>query len=157
MPAGLHRSHFWDLHWFFPQSSLQHGSRYDVADDSNADSGGGNVDVLYSTDIDHLIRSATGKIPAASGLSNFVRIMCGGMGASIMTTMWDSRSTMHHAHITESTGYASPVFVQSMQGLTQQGMSDHAAYAVLDRTISVQASTMAATDIFICQRLCFSA
>jgi DHA2 family multidrug resistance protein len=88
------------------------------------------------------------KIPAASGLSNFVRIMCGGMGASIMTTMWDSRSTMHHAHITESTGYASPVFVQSMQGLTQQGMSDHAAYAVLDRTISVQASTMAATDIF---------
>jgi DHA2 family multidrug resistance protein len=30
---------FWDLHWFFPQSSLQHGSRYDVADDSNADSG----------------------------------------------------------------------------------------------------------------------
>ncbi|MBR7792219.1 DHA2 family efflux MFS transporter permease subunit [Undibacterium sp. FT147W] len=88
------------------------------------------------------------KIPAASGLSNFVRIMCGGMGASIMTTMWDSRSTMHHAHITESTGYASPAFVQTMQGLTQQGMSEHAAYAVLDRTISVQASTMAATDIF---------
>ncbi|MFZ6772490.1 DHA2 family efflux MFS transporter permease subunit [Undibacterium sp. SXout7W] len=88
------------------------------------------------------------KIPAASGLSNFVRIMCGGMGASIMTTMWDSRTTMHHAHITENTGSSYPVFVQSVQGLMQQGMPEPAAHAVIDRVISVQASTMAATDIF---------
>ncbi|MBC3868667.1 DHA2 family efflux MFS transporter permease subunit [Undibacterium oligocarboniphilum] len=88
------------------------------------------------------------KIPAASGLSNFVRIMCGGMGASIMTTMWDSRSTMHHAHITEHTGSSSQLFVQTVQGLNQQGIPDAGAYALIDRIISVQASTMAATDLF---------
>ncbi|MFZ6725857.1 DHA2 family efflux MFS transporter permease subunit [Undibacterium sp. MH2W] len=88
------------------------------------------------------------KIPAASGLSNFVRIMCGGMGASIMTTLWDSRSTLHHAQITENTGSSFPVFVQTVQSLGQQGLPETGAYAVIDRLISVQASTMAATDIF---------
>ncbi|MFZ6845095.1 DHA2 family efflux MFS transporter permease subunit [Undibacterium sp. RuTC16W] len=88
------------------------------------------------------------KIPAASGLSNFVRIMCGGMGASITTTLWDSRSSLHHAQLTESTGSAYPAFVQSVQSLMQQGMPEQGAWAVIDRAISVQASTMAATDIF---------
>jgi DHA2 family multidrug resistance protein len=95
------------------------------------------------------------KIPAASGLSNFVRIMCGGMGASIMTTMWDDRSTLHHARLTEATGYASPAFVQNMQTMQQAGLPDQAAYAVLDRSISVQASTMAATDIFYMAAMIF--
>ncbi|BBB68777.1 MFS transporter [Undibacterium sp. YM2] len=88
------------------------------------------------------------KIPAASGLSNFVRIMCGGMGASIMTTIWDSRSTLRHAQIAENTGSSFPNFVQTVQGLMQQGIPEQGAYAIIDRTISVQASTMAATDIF---------
>lgn len=88
------------------------------------------------------------KIPAASGLSNFVRIMCGGMGASVMTTIWDNRSTLHHAQITENTGSSFPNFVQSMQGLMQQGIPEQGAYAITDRIISVQASTIAATDIF---------
>ncbi len=95
------------------------------------------------------------KIPAASGLSNFVRIMCGGMGASIMTTMWDDRSTLHHARLTEATGYASPAFVQNMQTMQQAGLPDQAAYAVLDRSINVQASTMAATDIFYMAAMIF--
>ena len=88
------------------------------------------------------------KIPAASGLSNFVRIMCGGMGASIMTTLWDSRSTLHHAQITENTGSSLPVFVHSVQALGQQGIPESGAYAIIDRIISIQASTMAATDLF---------
>ncbi|MBC3935868.1 DHA2 family efflux MFS transporter permease subunit [Undibacterium sp. CY7W] len=98
---------------------------------------------------------AAEKIPAASGLSNFVRIMCGGMGASIMTTIWDDRGTLHHARLTEATGYASPAFVQNMQTMQQAGMPDQAAYAVLDRSISVQASTMAATDIFYMAAIIF--
>jgi len=95
------------------------------------------------------------KIPAASGLSNFVRIMCGGMGASIMTTLWDNRSTLHHARLTESTGSAFPAFVNSVHTMQQQGMPEAATYAVIDRTISVQASTMAATDIFYLAAIMF--
>jgi len=88
------------------------------------------------------------KIPAASGLSNFVRIMFGAMGASIMTTMWDSRSSMHHAHIVENVSSISPALTQSVAGLQAQGLPEQAAYAVIERSISVQASTMAATDLF---------
>lgn len=89
------------------------------------------------------------KMPAASGLSNFVRIMCGAMGASISTTLWDSRATLHHSQLTEHTGSAYPVFVQSVQALMQQGLPESAANAVIDRTMNIQASTMAATDIFM--------
>ena len=88
------------------------------------------------------------KIPAAAGLSNFVRIMCGGMGASIATTVWDSRSTLHHAQLTEHTGSSYPAFAQSVQQIGQLGIPEPGAWAIIDRTISVQASTMAATDIF---------
>lgn len=95
------------------------------------------------------------KIPAASGLSNFVRIMCGGMGASIMTTMWDNRATLHHARLTESTGAAYPAFTNSVKNMNQLGMPDMAAYSVIDRSIGVQASTMAATDLFYMAAILF--
>ncbi|MES2072931.1 MAG: DHA2 family efflux MFS transporter permease subunit [Pseudomonadota bacterium] len=91
---------------------------------------------------------APDKIPAASGLSNFVRIMCGGMGASIATTIWDSRSTLHHSQLAEHTGSAYPAFVQSVQQMGQQGIPESGAWAIIDRSITIQASTMAATDIF---------
>ena len=42
------------------------------------------------------------RIPAASGLSNFARITAGAFGTSISTTLWDSRATMHHAHLAEA-------------------------------------------------------
>ena len=88
------------------------------------------------------------RIPAAAGLSNFVRIMFGGIGTSITSTMWDSRSTLHHAQLAEQTGYHNAAFVQAVQGLTAQGMSQERAWAVIERTMSVQASTMGAADIF---------
>lgn len=88
------------------------------------------------------------RIPAAAGLSNFVRIMFGGIGTSVTSTMWDSRSTLHHAQLAEHTGYHNAAFVQAVRNLTDQGMSQERAWAVIDRTMSVQASTMGAADIF---------
>ncbi len=88
------------------------------------------------------------KLPAAAGLSNFVRIMFGGIGTSLSTTLWDSRSTLHHAQLAEHTGPDNPVFGQAVHALTAQGMSEPTAWAVLERTLSVQASTLAAADIF---------
>jgi MFS transporter, DHA2 family, multidrug resistance protein len=88
------------------------------------------------------------KIPAAAGLSNFVRIMFGGMGISLITTLWDNRSALHHSRLAEYTGAHNPVFGQTVQALTAQGMPEPAAWAVIERTLSVQASTMGATDIF---------
>jgi DHA2 family multidrug resistance protein len=88
------------------------------------------------------------RMPAAAGLSNFVRIMCGGIGTSITSTIWENRTTLHHAQLTEYAGPGNPAFSQALQGLKSQGMPDAAAFATIDRMINVQASTMAATDIF---------
>ena len=88
------------------------------------------------------------KMAAASGLSNFVRIMFGGIGASVSTTIWDSRTALHHAQFAEHSGPHSPAFQQALQGMITQGMSQTQALSVIDRLMSVQASTMAATDIF---------
>ncbi|NEX62548.1 DHA2 family efflux MFS transporter permease subunit [Noviherbaspirillum galbum] len=88
------------------------------------------------------------KMPAAAGLSNFVRIMCGGIGTSITSTIWENRTALHHAQLAENSGPYSQPFAQMMRDLTAQGMPEQGAYAVIDRMITVQASTMSATDIF---------
>ena len=88
------------------------------------------------------------KIPAAAGLSNFVRIMFGGIGTSVASTVWDSRTALHHAQLAEHTGNHNPAFAQAVQALTAQGLSEPGAWAVIERTLSVQASTLAAVDIF---------
>ncbi|HEY8607896.1 MAG TPA: DHA2 family efflux MFS transporter permease subunit [Noviherbaspirillum sp.] len=88
------------------------------------------------------------KIPAAAGLSNFVRIMFGGMGTSLTSTLWDNRTALHHSQLAEHTGPHNPAFGAAMQSLTAQGMTEPAALAVLERNLGVQASTMGATDIF---------
>ena len=88
------------------------------------------------------------KVPSAAGLSNFVRIMCGGIGTSVISTMWENRTILHHAQMAESTGASNPAFVETVRSLMARGMSEQAAWGVIDRTITVQASTMAATDIF---------
>ena len=41
------------------------------------------------------------QLPAASGLSNFVRITAGAMGTSIFTTLWEDRAILHHAQLAE--------------------------------------------------------
>jgi DHA2 family multidrug resistance protein len=95
------------------------------------------------------------KIPAAAGLSNFVRIMFGGIGTSITATVWDSRTALHHAQLTVHTGVQNLSFTQSVQSLMAQGLSEPAAWAVIERRISVEASTMAATDIFYVSAILF--
>ncbi len=88
------------------------------------------------------------KIPAAAGLSNFVRIMFGGIGTSVISTLWDNRTILHHAQLAEHTGPHNPAFTQAVNGLMAQGMTEQAAWAVIDRTMTIQASTLGATDIF---------
>lgn len=88
------------------------------------------------------------KMPAAAGLSNFVRIMCGGIGTSVMSTMWENRTTLHHAQLAEHTGPTSQAFTHAVQTLTSQGIPEQGAWAIINRQMDVLSSTLAATDIF---------
>ncbi|CAJ0798766.1 Multidrug export protein EmrB [Ralstonia condita] len=88
------------------------------------------------------------RIPAASGLSNFVRIMFGGIGASISTTVWDNRSALHHAQLVEHTNPYNPAYTASINQYTQMGMPSLQANGVIERVISQQAAMLGANDIF---------
>ncbi|WP_104654992.1 DHA2 family efflux MFS transporter permease subunit [Ralstonia insidiosa] len=88
------------------------------------------------------------RIPAASGLSNFVRIMFGGIGASISTTIWDNRSALHHAQLVEHANAYNPAYTSSINQYTQLGMPNLQANGVIERTITQQAAMLGANDIF---------
>jgi DHA2 family multidrug resistance protein len=89
------------------------------------------------------------RIPAAAGLSNFVRIMFGAMGTSIATTLWDNRATLHHARLVEQMGLDGSALNGATTALNQAGIGGAGAYASINRLVDVQAFTWAADDIFI--------
>ena len=97
------------------------------------------------------------RIPAAAGLSNFVRITAGAMGTSIATTLWDSRAAMHHAHLTEPLTAQTPAMAQALQSLGQAGLSPQQSAAMVNRLIDQQAYTRAADDIFLASGFAFLA
>jgi DHA2 family multidrug resistance protein len=88
------------------------------------------------------------RIAAASGLSNFVRITAGAIGASVVTTLWESRSSMHHAYLTESiTAYSVPT-TETMNVLMAGGMDKMQATGSLERMVDFQAHMLGADDVF---------
>jgi DHA2 family multidrug resistance protein len=87
------------------------------------------------------------KIPAASGLSNFVRIMAGGFGASIFTSAWFNRSSVHHAALAEHINFANPVSTYALKTMTDTGMSGQQALIYLNNMINQQATTLAVNDL----------
>jgi DHA2 family multidrug resistance protein len=95
------------------------------------------------------------RIPAAAGLSNFVRITLGAMGTSIATTMWDNRASMHHVRLVEQMGLNGSALDAATTTLGQAGIAGDAAYASVNRLIDVQAFTWAADDIFIGSAITF--
>ena len=62
------------------------------------------------------------KVPAASGLSNFLRIVAGGFATSIFTTFWDRREALHQSRLTELVTPYDPAYVQSLTQLHALGL-----------------------------------
>ncbi|HWG72146.1 MAG TPA: DHA2 family efflux MFS transporter permease subunit [Steroidobacteraceae bacterium] len=88
------------------------------------------------------------RIPAASGLSNFARIVSGSFGTSIATTLWDNRAILHHAQLTEYVNNSSVAARSYVETLQAQGLSLSQAGAVINRNIDVQSHLLAANDLF---------
>ncbi|MBX3608326.1 MAG: DHA2 family efflux MFS transporter permease subunit [Hydrogenophaga sp.] len=88
------------------------------------------------------------RIPAAAGLSNFMRISFGAVGTSVATTVWENRATMHHAHLAEAVNAGSPAAQATINAMVQGGMSQQQALGAIDRMLQQQAFTLAVNDIF---------
>jgi DHA2 family multidrug resistance protein len=88
------------------------------------------------------------RIAAASGLSNFVRITAGAIGASVVTTLWENRSAMHHAYLTESVTAYSQTTTDTMGVLAAGGMDQAQVAGSLERMVDSQAHMLGADDVF---------
>ena len=97
------------------------------------------------------------RMPAASGLTNFVRITAGAMGTSIATTLWESRAALHHAQLAESVSTANPAAQAALSGLVASGLTPEQALGQVNRLVDQQAFMLAANDIFWLSSLLFLA
>src|SRR5574340_301760 len=88
------------------------------------------------------------RIPAASGLSNFVRITAGAFGTSLSTTMWEHRAALHHARLAEHVSVLDPATGQTLQGMQALGLSPEQAYGLIEREMNRQAYMLSADDFF---------
>ncbi|ARL96256.1 DHA2 family efflux MFS transporter permease subunit [Burkholderia pseudomallei] len=88
------------------------------------------------------------RIPAASGLSNFVRIMCGGIGTSIFQTAWDHRNNFHHAQLVEQANPYNPTFNQAVTQMGQLGFTRNQAHGLINNMATQQAAQLGVNDLF---------
>jgi DHA2 family multidrug resistance protein len=96
------------------------------------------------------------RLPAAAGLSNFVRVFCGAMGTSIAGTVWNNRTVLHHARLTEVANVDNPVFNQQIDALRSLLHLDTAgAHAMFDSALTAQAAMLGLDDIFFVSALIF--
>jgi len=88
------------------------------------------------------------KIPAASGLSNFARIVIAGFSVSLVTTFWDRREALHQSRMADLTSSFTPAFNAMLSSLQDLGLSDLAAKAAVTRGMVGQAYLLASVDMF---------
>ena len=87
------------------------------------------------------------KVPAAAGLSNFSRIIAGSFAASIVTTLWDRRETLHQSRLAEAVGQGYPV-TAAIDGMGRMDMTQTQAAGAIARQLGGQAYLLASDDLF---------
>jgi len=98
---------------------------------------------------------APDKIPAAAGLSSFVRIVAGSFGTSIATTVWQDRAALHHAQLTDAIHLGNATATQVLAGMSDAGLTSGQALAQVNRLLDQQAYMLAANDVFYASALIF--
>ncbi|MDO4249127.1 MAG: DHA2 family efflux MFS transporter permease subunit [Neisseria sp.] len=96
-------------------------------------------------------------VAAASSLSNFLRVLAGGVGTSVATTLWERREALHHSRLAENINPYSDTALTALNGMVQTGMSQEQAYAGLAGSISRQGFIISSNEIFWVGALLFLA
>jgi len=86
------------------------------------------------------------KIPSASGLMNFLRITCGALATSLVTTYWERDAARHQTQLVET---IDPGTLQAtMDSMTANGTSMQEAVAMLAQQLMNQAFLKSVLDLF---------
>ncbi|WP_375421826.1 DHA2 family efflux MFS transporter permease subunit, partial [uncultured Sphingomonas sp.] len=87
------------------------------------------------------------RLPSATGISNFTRIVASSFAASIITTAWDRREALHQNRLAEAIGGGAP-YQAAQASLQNMGLSPVQAAAAITRQMVGQAYLLASTDLF---------
>lgn len=87
-------------------------------------------------------------LPAATGLSNFLRIVAGSFATSIATTMWDSHAAFHQSRLAEATSATDPRLRGALEGLHDLGLDLQQGFAVLTHLLTGEAYLKSVLDYF---------
>ena len=87
-------------------------------------------------------------LPSATGLANFSRVVAGSFGTSLSIALWDRRTTVHHATLTEHVTPYSPATEQMLNAINTIGATPPTDAALLENIVNQQAVMLATNDIF---------
>jgi DHA2 family multidrug resistance protein len=88
------------------------------------------------------------KIPAASGLSNFLRITAAGFATSLATTFWDRREALHQTRLADTISVYAPAYQQSLAQLHRFGLNDQTAAGAMTQGLIGQSYLLSSLDLF---------
>ena len=89
------------------------------------------------------------RVPQASGLSNFLRIVASAFATSLTTTFWDRHETFHQARLAETTSVFSPAVQSATHALQSDGFAASGTQlGMLTQTLIHQAYLLSSLDYF---------
>jgi DHA2 family multidrug resistance protein len=88
------------------------------------------------------------RVPSASGVSNFLRIIFSAFATSITTTFWDRHEALHQSRLAESSSAYSQNLQDAVNGLQALGVGGERAIGVLSQGLVHQAYLMSSLDYF---------
>jgi DHA2 family multidrug resistance protein len=88
------------------------------------------------------------SIARAAGLQNFMRMMAGSFGASIIIAAWDHRQALHHTRLAEHLGLGDPQVTRFVERTAGAGFSPEQGHGLLENLLGNQAYMLATNDIF---------
>ncbi|MGN6668877.1 MAG: DHA2 family efflux MFS transporter permease subunit [Trinickia sp.] len=115
---------------------------------------------LFFTPLTAIILSGLSpdRIPAAAGLSNFVRVFAGGVGTSLISTGWNDRTILHHARLVEQSSINNDIYMRAVTNLhATLGGSMGRTTAFFEHSLNAQAAMLGLNDIFWLSSIIFIA
>ncbi len=88
------------------------------------------------------------KLAAGQGIFHFCRIFMGGVGASLVVTMWERRSIHHHQYLANAINPYRPVSNELFATLKEWHLKGKAALTAVDELVWQQSYLLSVNDVF---------